>query len=51
MVNPVPAVIVVEDVSVFAMTIELRPGVNDVVEALVEPGPELPVPVVIPVVE
>jgi len=42
---------VVEDVSVLAMTIELSPGVNEVTEALVEPPLELPVPVVIPVVE
>jgi hypothetical protein len=50
-VNPEPAVRVVEVVSVFAMTIELRPGVNDEVAALVEPTIELPVPVVMPVVE
>jgi hypothetical protein len=50
-VNPVPAVRVVEDVSVFPMTIELRPGVKDVTEGVVEPAAELPVPVVMPVVE
>jgi hypothetical protein len=50
-VNPAPAVRVVEDVSVFPMTMELRPGVNDVTDALVDPAEELPVPMVIPVVE
>jgi len=50
-VKPDPAVRVVEVVSTFPMTMELRPGVNEATEAPVEPPLELPVCVVIPVVE